>query len=73
MNGDDKSVYVEWALLLPERKRELKSILATAGYDWPRDKNLSDAIWATLVDTNETTICFCQCARLVRGGICFTG
>jgi hypothetical protein len=51
MNGADKSVYVEWALLLPERKRDLKSILATAGYDWPRDKNLADAIWAALVDT----------------------
>ena len=51
MNGADKSVYVEWALTLPERKRELKSLLATAGYDWPRDKKLSDAIWAALVDT----------------------
>ena len=52
MNGADKSVYVEWALLLPERKREFKSILATAGYSWPRDKALSDAIWAALVDTS---------------------
>jgi hypothetical protein len=52
MNGGDKSVYVEWALTLPERKRELKSILATAGYNWPRDKVLSDAIWVALVDTN---------------------
>lgn len=38
MNGCDKSVYVEWALTLPERKRELKSLLATAGYSWARDK-----------------------------------
>jgi Domain of unknown function (DUF927) len=52
MNGADKSVYVEWALMLPERKRELKSILATAGYNWPRDKKLSNAIWAALVDSN---------------------
>ena len=52
MNGADKSVYVEWALTLPERKRELKSTLATAGYNWPRDKKLSDAIWAALVDSN---------------------
>jgi uncharacterized protein (DUF927 family) len=52
MNGGDKSVYVEWAFTLPERKRELKSLLATAGYNWPRDKGLSDAIWAALVDTN---------------------
>jgi hypothetical protein len=52
MNGADKSVYLEWALTLPERKRELKSILATAGYNWPRVKRLSDAIWAALVDTN---------------------
>ena len=51
MTGADKSIYVEWALTLPERKRELKSILATAGYSWPRDKALSDAIWAALVDT----------------------
>jgi putative DNA primase/helicase len=51
MNGADKSLYVEWALLLPEKKRDLKSILATAGYDWPRDKKLSDAIWAALVDS----------------------
>ena len=74
MNGGDKSVYVEWALTLPERKRELKSLLATAGYSWPRDKGLSDAIWAALVDTNpETTVSFCQCAWLVRGGICAAG
>jgi Domain of unknown function (DUF927) len=52
MNGADKSVYVEWALTLPERKRELKSILATAGYNWPQDKKLSDAIWGALVDTD---------------------
>ena len=52
MKGRDKSEYVEWALTLPEKKRELKSILATAGYSWPRDKVLSDAIWAALVDTN---------------------
>jgi hypothetical protein len=51
MNGGDRSEYVEWALTLPERKRELKSLLATAGYSWPRDKRLSDAIWAALVDT----------------------
>jgi hypothetical protein len=52
MNGADKSIYVEWALLLPEKKRELKSLLATEGYAWPRDKNLSDKIWAALVDTS---------------------
>jgi uncharacterized protein (DUF927 family) len=52
MNGADKSVYVEWALLLPEKKRELKSMLATAGYNWPREKRLSHAIWAALVSTD---------------------
>jgi putative DNA primase/helicase len=51
MNGADKSVYVEWALTLPEKRRELRSILATAGYSWPRNNGLSDAIWAALVDT----------------------
>jgi hypothetical protein len=51
MNGSDKSVYLEWALTLPEKKRELKSILATAGYSWPVAKGLADAIWATLVST----------------------
>ena len=34
------------------KKRELKSLLATAGYSWPRDKRLSNAIWAALVDTD---------------------
>jgi hypothetical protein len=55
MNGADKSVYVEWGLTLPEKKSELKSLLATAGYDWPRDKNLADAIWAALVATGLST------------------
>jgi Domain of unknown function (DUF927) len=52
MNGADKSVYLEWALTLAEKKTELKSFLATAGYSWPRDKKLSDAVWAALVDTD---------------------
>src|SRR5271167_2154256 len=51
MNGADKSVYVEWGLTLPEKKSELKSLIATAAYDWPRNKNLANAIWASLVDT----------------------
>jgi Domain of unknown function (DUF927) len=51
MNGVDKSIYLEWEFTLPEKKRELKSKLATAGYRWPRDKTLSGAIWAALVDT----------------------
>jgi hypothetical protein len=51
MRGAVRSVFADWSITLPEKKRELKSKLATAGYEWPRDKLTSDAIWAALVDT----------------------
>ena len=74
MNGADKSIYEEWALTLPEKKRELKSILATAGYSWPRDKQLSDAIWAALVDTNpERKFAFVNAPGWYRPGFALPG
>ena len=51
MSGVIRSVFDDLSILLPEKKRELRSKLATAGYEWPRDKTTSDAIWAAVVDT----------------------
>src|ERR1700751_6099739 len=74
MYGADKSVYVEWALLLSENKKELKSLLATAGYDWPRDKKLSDAIWQALVDTRpERRFIFANAAGWYGAGFALPG
>jgi uncharacterized protein (DUF927 family) len=74
MDGDDKSIYSEWALTLPEKKRELKSLLATAGYNWPRDKKLSDAIWTALVDTNpKRRFFFANAPGWYRGGFALPG
>src|SRR4051812_38783864 len=74
MSGADKSIYLEWEFTIPEKKRELKSKLATAGYRWPRDKNLADAIWAALVDTNpKRRFVFASAPGWYKGGFALPG
>jgi hypothetical protein len=51
LKGKIRSEFVEWSLMITEKKTELKAKLAALGYDWPKDKATSDAVWAAVVGT----------------------
>jgi hypothetical protein len=51
LKGKVRSEFVEWSLMINEKRTDLKARLAALGYDWPKDKATSDAIWAAVVGT----------------------
>ena len=51
LKGKVRSELVDWSLMIAEKKTELKAKLAAFGYEWPRDKVTSDAVWTALVAT----------------------
>jgi hypothetical protein len=51
LKGKIRSEFVDWSLMITEKRTELKARLAALGYDWPKDKATSDAVWAAVVGT----------------------
>jgi hypothetical protein len=49
LKGKARSEFVDWSIMITEKKTDLKARLAALGYDWPMDKATSDAVWAAVV------------------------
>jgi hypothetical protein len=49
LKGKVRSEFVDWSIMITEKKTDLKARLAALGYDWPKDKATSDAVWAAVV------------------------
>ncbi len=48
MHGQWRSEYFPMSVLLPDRRREIKTRLADMGYEWPEDDRVSNAILKVL-------------------------